>query len=69
MKTQNLVSEDQLSSVAKKELNDEWVKGKIILLMDIGTKNLSCSRCGAGGDYGDTIIHKSCCSYIGGGGC
>jgi hypothetical protein len=25
--------------------------------------------CGAGGDYGDTIIYKSCCSYIGGGGC
>lgn len=69
MKSEKLVPENDLSEVSLNMLDAEKLKGKIILLQDVGTLNLSCSRCGAGGDYGDTIKHKDCCSYKGGGGC
>lgn len=69
MKNEKLIPENELNQIAPNTIEKEKLKGKIILLMDVGTLNLSCSRCGAGGDYGDTIKHKPCCSYIGGGGC
>lgn len=44
-------------------------KSKIVLLQDVTTKSISCSRCGASGDNSNEIQHDSCCPYIGGPGC
>lgn len=42
---------------------------KILLLQDIHTKYISCSRCGESGDNSNEIRHKDCCPYRGGYGC
>ncbi len=42
---------------------------KILLLQDVNTKNISCSRCGRSGNNSNEIKHKDCCPYIGGDGC
>ena len=44
-------------------------ENKIILLQDISTKNISCSKCYASADNSVDIKHKDCCEYKGGKGC
>lgn len=58
-------TEDELSEI----LNSPENQNKIILLQDINTKYISCSRCGNSGSNSNEIKHDSCCPYIGGGGC
>lgn len=68
MKNQNKLQAHPLS---QNELDTffKTQKHKIILLQDIDTLDISCSRCGAHANHSNEINHRDCCSYRGGSGC
>lgn len=62
-KVQSKLSDDEFENLKVASAD------KIVLLQDISTKSISCSRCRASANNSNEIEHKSCCPYIGGHGC
>ncbi len=68
MSKSNLVSTNELMQLLQKFSDPNTM---VLFAEKEGTRirNISCSRCGAGGPNHGEIVHKDCCIYKGGSGC